>query len=422
VLVDSWLERAAAAHPGRAAINALTYAELLARARAGVADLRDRGIAPGDHVALALPAGDAFCVALHACLLAGMVAVPVNPRLGAAERAVVVGGAAVVDAPLAVAGAGKIAQVRHDLEAPAIVVHTSGTGGTPKPIALTYGNWLWSALGSATALGLDTHERWLSAMPLSHVGGLSIVLRSAIGATTAIVHERFDTERILALLRDPAGPTVVSVVPTTLRRLLDAGLERPPALRWALVGGAPVPDALLARAVQAGVPVAATYGLTEACSQVATLGAPLFCTRVRVAGNGEILVSGPTVAPGAVDADGWLHTGDLGALSPDGLLSITGRAADTIITGGENVSPAEVEAVLEEHPAVAEAVAFGRADEIWGEALHATVVLVDGAAVGEDQLRAFAASRLAAFKVPKCIAFTAALPRTPSGKLLRRAL
>ena len=422
MLVDSWLERAAASHPDRAAVNALTYAELLARARAGVQDLRDRGIVPGDRVALALPAGDAFCVALHACLLAGAVAVPVDPRLGEAERAVVVGGAAVVDAPLAVFAAGKVAPVRHDLEAPAIVVHTSGTGGTPKPIALTYGNWLWSALGSATALGLDPHERWLSAMPLSHVGGLSIVLRSAIGATTAIVHERFDTERVLAELRDPAGPTVVSVVPTTLRRLLDAGLERPPALRWALVGGAPVPDGLLARATEAGVPAAATYGLTEACSQVATRGVPLFCTRVRVAGDGEILVSGPTVAPGAVAADGWLHTGDLGALSPDGLLSITGRAADTIITGGENVSPAEVEAVLEEHPAVAEAVAFGRADEIWGEALHAMVVLVDGAAVGEDQLRAFAASRLAAFKVPKFIAFTAALPRTPSGKLLRRAL
>jgi len=422
VLVDSWLERAAASHPDRAAINALTYTELLARARAGAADLRDRGVARGDRVALALPAGDAFCVALHACLLAGAVAVPVDPRSGEAERTVVVGDAAVVDAPLALSGAGEVAAVRHDLEAPAIVVHTSGTGGTPKSIALTYGNWLWSALGSATALGLDPHERWLSAMPLAHVGGLSIVLRSAIGATTAIVHERFDTERVLALLRDPAGPTVVSVVPTTLRRLLDAGLERPPALRWALVGGAPVPGALLARAEEAGVPVAATYGLTEACSQVATLGAPLFCTRVRIAAGGEILVSGPTVSPGALAADGWLHTGDLGALSGDGVLSVTGRATDTIITGGENVSPAEVEAVIEEHPAVAEAAAFARADPTWGEAVHATVVLVGGAAVGEAELRAFAAARLAAFKVPKSIAFTAALPRTPSGKLLRRAL
>ena len=112
---------------------------------------------------------------------------------------------------------------RHDLDAPAIVVHTSGTSGTPKAVELTYGNWLWSALGSAVALGLDPAERWLCALPLSHVGGLSIVMRSAIYATTAIVHERFDTDRVLDALVQEDGPTIVSLVPTTLQRLLDAG-------------------------------------------------------------------------------------------------------------------------------------------------------------------------------------------------------
>jgi O-succinylbenzoic acid--CoA ligase len=422
VVVDSWLERAAAAHPQRAAVNALTYAELLARARAGASALRGRGVGPGDRVALALPPGDELCVALHAVLLAGAVAVPVDGRLEEAERAAVIDGAPVVDAALPAAGGAGAERVEHDLDAPAIIVHTSGTSGAPKRVALTYGNWLWSALGSATALGLDPAERWLSAMPLSHVGGLSIVMRSAICAKTAIVHERFETERVLAALRDPSGPTVASLVPTTLARLLDAGLERPPSLRWALVGGAPVPDALLDRAAAAGVPVAATYGLTEACSQVATLGAPLFCTRVRVADDGEILVAGPTVAPGAADADGWLHTGDLGAFDDDGSLSITGRAADTIITGGENVAPGEVEAVLEDHPAVAEAAVHGRPDPAWGEAVHATVVVHPGAGVSEAALRAFASPRLAAFKVPKTITFAKALPRTASGKLLRRAL
>jgi len=127
-------------------------------------------------------------------------------------------------------------------------VHTSGTSADARAVELTYGNWLWSALGSAVALGHDPGERWLCCLPPSHVGGLSILLRSAIGATTAIVHERFDTERVLAELRDPAGPTLVSLVPTTLARLLDAGLERPPALRWALLGGAPIGPGLLDRA------------------------------------------------------------------------------------------------------------------------------------------------------------------------------
>ena len=122
-------------------------------------------------------------------------------------------------------------------------------------------------------------------------------MRSAIYGTSAVVHERFDTERVLAALREPEGPTLVSLVPTTLQRLLDAGLREPPALRWALLGGAPISDALLERAAAAGVPVAPTYGMTEACSQIATFGRPLFCTQVRTAADGEVLVSGPTVAP-----------------------------------------------------------------------------------------------------------------------------
>jgi O-succinylbenzoic acid--CoA ligase len=242
-------------------------------------------------------------------------------------------------------------------------------------------------------------------------------MRSAIAATTAIVHERFDTDRALAELRRPDGPTVVSLVPTTLQRLLDAGLRDPPALRWALLGGAPATPALLGRAAAAGVPVATTYGLTEACSQVTTLGAPLFCTGVRLAPDGEILVSGPTVAPSAGPV---LHTGDLGAWNADGALHLVGRKADTIVTGGENVSPVEVEAVLESHPAVAEAAVHARGDREWGEAVVATVVL--RADASEDDLRAHCAARLASFKVPKAIRFADALPRTRSGKLVRGRL
>jgi O-succinylbenzoic acid--CoA ligase len=414
MVVESWLARAARERPDRPAVNDLTYGALHDRARAAAA-----GLPRGARVGLALPPGEDFVVALHAALLAGGLVVPIDLRLTAAERPAV---DVLVDAPLPARGAAAGADVRdtHDLDAPAIVVHTSGTTSAPKAIRLTYGNWLWSALGSAVALGVDEHERWLCALPLSHVGGLSILLRSAIYGTTAVVHERFDTERVLAALRDPAGPTVVSLVPTTLARLLDAGLERPPALRWALLGGAPLPDALLRRAAAAGVPVAPTYGLTEACSQVTTHGVPLFCTRVALEEDGEILVSGPTVSP---DAGPVLRTGDLGAFDGDGRLRIVGRKADTIVTGGENVAPAVVEAALEAHPAVAEAAVVGRADPEWGEAIVALVRLRDGAAADADDLSAHCAARLARFKVPKdYILVDAPLPRTGSGKLLRREL
>jgi o-succinylbenzoate---CoA ligase len=422
--VESWLERAAARRPDRPAVNALGYAQLASAARGAALALTGRGVRAGDRIAIALPPGDAFCVTLHGCLLLGAVAVPVDLRLAAPERARRVEGcAAVVDEPLdaPAAAGGELPPTggEHDLDAPAIVVHTSGTSGASRPITLTYGTWLWSALGSAVALGLDPAERWLCTLPLSHVGGLSIVLRSAIYGTSAIVHERFETERVLAELADAAGPTLVSLVPTTLARLLDAGLRDPPALRHALVGGAPLPAPLRERALAAGVPLAETYGLTEACSQVTTFGVALFCTRVALSPEGEILVGGPTVAPQCRQP---LRTGDLGRLDADGRLVVTGRSADTIITGGENVAPAEVEDVLLAHPAVSEAAVHARPDARWGQAVVATVVLAPGADATAQELRDHCAQRLAGFKVPKAVTFAAELPRTPSGKVARAAL
>jgi O-succinylbenzoic acid--CoA ligase len=162
--------------------------------------------------------------------------------------------------------------------------------------------------------------------------------------------------------------------------------------------------------------------MTEACSQIATHGWPLPGVEMVVADDGELLVRGPTVAEGSVANDGWLHTGDLGLIDAGGRLTVTGRKADTIITGGENVAPIEVERVLLAHPAVAEAGVFGRADPEWGETVVAKVVLLDGRAVDADQLRAFCAERMTGFKVPKAVEFVDELPRTASGKLLRRRL
>jgi acyl-CoA synthetase (AMP-forming)/AMP-acid ligase II len=169
---------------------------------------------------------------------------------------------------------------------------------------------------------------------------------------------------------------------------------------------------------------------------VSTGGPSLFCTRVQTDPTGEILVAGPTVAPGSLGADGWLHTGDLGSLDADGNLTVSGRAGETIVSGGENVAPAEVEAVLESHPDVLEAAVIGREDDEWGEAVNAIVVLrpdpappgqgmpaVPPAGVVEAELQVHCAEHLAPFKVPKSVTLrTTPLPRTRSGKLLRREL
>jgi O-succinylbenzoic acid--CoA ligase len=419
--VSYWIHAAANKYPDRVAIEepgrSLTYGELQAAAAAGSGALDGAA-----RVAIALPPGADFVIALHACLLAGAAAVPIDLRLSDGEQERRLTGAdVVISEPLARA---PVRSMRSFAGDPVVaVMHTSGTTAAPKPVALTHGNFLASALGSAVALGLDQNERWLCPMPLTHVGGLSIAIRSAIYGTTAVLHGRFDTGAVLSELIDPrARITLVSLVPTMLARLLDAGLTRPPTLRWALLGGGPIAPALLERAVACGVPVAPTYGMTEACSQIATFGWPLPGVDVVTAGDGEILVRGPIVSAGAVAGDGWLHAGDLGEFDERGRLVITGRKTDTIVTGGENVAPSEVEAALLEHPAVRDAAVHPRPDPEWGEAVVATVVLRDGATAGPEELRAYCAARLASFKVPKAVNFTDRLPRTASGKLLRRQL
>ena len=422
-----WLARAAALHPERAAVElaggAMTYVALHAEARVVAGRLARDGVRAGELVGLALPAGADFAVALHACLLLGAVAVPLDPRLAADERAAQAAGCAVVLDALPAGRAGALPGFAGVGDAPLMVVHTSGTTGAPVPVLLTYGNVLANALGSAVALGLDPAERWLCPLPLSHVGGLMVMLRSAIYATTAVLQPApFDAEATAAAL---GRVTLASLVPTMLARVLDAGPPAAPGLRAILLGGAGAPRAVLARARSAELPVRATYGLTQACSQVTvaaagdleTAGHPLPGIGVAIAADGEILVSGPTVAGG-----GTLATGDLGRLDASGRLIVVGRKADTIVTGGENVAPAEVEAVLVTHPAVADVAVVGRPDAEWGEAVTALVVPRDGAAVDAGALRAFCAERLAGYKVPKAVEPVGELPRTASGKLLRRVL
>ena len=415
--MELWLDRAARERPGALAVNDLTYAELERRAGACAHALANARIATGDRVA-AMMGGPGFAVLLHALAKLGAVLVPVNTRLTNAERERLLRDARprfVLDAVPQSSGE---REFRHetDPDDPLAVVYTSGTTGTPKAVELSYGNFFASAQANAENLGMEPDDRWLCCMPLFHVGGLSILTRSAIYGTHAVVHDGFDVDAVKRALEDE-GITIVSLVATQLRRLLDAGLADPPRLRAALIGGGPVPADLLQRAREAGVPAMPTYGMTETCSQIWT-GRPLPGVELSATPEGELLVRGPMVAAGAIADDGWLHTGDRGHIDEHGNLSVEGRIADTIVTGGENVAAAEVEEALQRHPLVDDVAVVGRPDPQWGQAVTAFVV----GRADPTELKAYARERLAGYKVPKRIERIDEIPRNAAGKILRGRL
>src|SRR4051794_27670090 len=249
--LDLWLDVAARERPAGAAVNGVTYAELNARASAWALELRDKGVGTGDRVATTL-AGLDFAVLSHAMPLIGAVLVPLNTRLTAAEREAVLDSARpalIIDSPLEIDENRDMRGQRRsrvDPDEVFVVIHTSGTTGRPKPVELTYGNFHASAIANAANLGVEPDDRWLCCMPLFHVGGLSILTRSAINQTEAIIHEGFDVQRVKHALAEERI-TLVSLVPTQLSRLLDAGAKAP-RLRAALIGGGPVPSGLIERA------------------------------------------------------------------------------------------------------------------------------------------------------------------------------
>jgi O-succinylbenzoic acid--CoA ligase len=440
VKLDNWLAQRAQSCPERTALvteaSSVTYAELEAEATWVARRLAAYGVRREGLTALTMHPRREEVVLLHALMKLGAVALPLSPQLTDAERAAIL---AEERPAVDLNDAAELTQTEadlpllgeHDMDDLQCRILTSGTSGSSRPVDLTYGNFLFSAVGSAFNIGVEPEDRWLCCLPLSHVAGLSIILRSVIYGTTAVLMDRFDTEKVAStLVSGDIG--VLSLVPTQLIRLLEAGadLSGPRAI---LIGGGPVPEDALRDALDRGATVVQTYGMTETCSQVTTLapsdaerkvgsaGRPLLTTHVRIE-DGEILVQGPTVSRGAVDADGWLHTGDLGHIDEEGFLYVTGRRSEVIVTGGENVMPAEVEAVLLSHPAVADAAVVGRPDPEWQEAVCALVVLVEGGEATEEELRAHCSSSLAGFKVPKRVDFVAELPRTASGKLLRGQL
>ena len=329
---------------------------------------------------------------------------------------------------------GEVNAVHQDFSGPAALLFTSGTTGIPKAAVLPLASLLANAGAANDLLGIDKESRCLCAMPLFHVGGLGIALRCALSGATLLLHERFDAKAVAHELR--TGATHASLVAATLARVLDenesagGGGTFPKSVRNVLVGGGPVPKPLLERARKAGLPVLQTYGLTETCSMATcerpgeadgkTAGVPMRGIELQI-DQGEILLKGPQLMRGYLDhppLEGFFRTGDLGELDQKGRLTIHARRTDLIVSGGENVYPAEIEAALLAHPAVTEAAVLPAPDERWGQVGVAYVVTT----AAESELRAHLGSLLARYKIPARFERLPELPRLASGKVDRRKL
>jgi O-succinylbenzoic acid--CoA ligase len=306
----------------------------------------------------------------------------------------------------------------------ASVVFTSGSSGGPKGARLTKENWEASARASIEHLGHGADDTWLLAMPLHHVAGLSIIIRSAYSGGSVRMLPGFEPTSFANELRN--GVTMVSVVATMLARVLDVDPGPYEGLKALLVGGGPIPDGLLERAAEAGLPVLPTYGMTETCGQVATLkpGSPLVNeahllpdVELRIDDDGRILVRGPMVSPGYVgepdrDPDDWFQTGDIGVLDEEGALRVTGRADTLIVSGGENVDPGVVEEAVIRVPGVEAALVVGVPSGEWGTEV---VCLYVGEA-SQIRIESYLKDRLTGFMIPKRWLRVEALPLTPMGK------
>ncbi|UPV99850.1 o-succinylbenzoate--CoA ligase [Halorussus gelatinilyticus] len=511
-----WLaERARTSSEATALVEAAdgtrwSYAELDAAVEETAGRLADLGVRAGDHLGVLMETRVAFVRLVHAAMRLGAVLVPLNARLTGpelvrqaetadlnllvCERETEADAVAVADSAASTAGlpvasvdsldADGVAALREreptDFDPaawsradPQAMLFTSGTTGDPKAVELSMSNFLSSAVASAFRLGVTPDDNWLLCLSMYHMGGLSVVLRSALYGTTVVLQEGFDAGNAADATAE-FGVTGVSLVPTMLRRMLDARDSLSNSLRFVLLGGAPASEELISRCEARGVPVHPTYGMTETASQIATarpreafahrgtVGRPLLWTDVTVVGEGdegderdeesrddeadgeggneiplpagetgELVVSGPTVMrgyygdPAATNetfGEYGLHTGDVGYRDEAGRVWVLNRREDRIVTGGENVHPGEVVEALREHPAVRDAAVVGLADDEWGERVSALVVTEDDATLSVEALDAHCRERLAGYKCPRTVAFADELPRTTSGTVEREAV
>jgi O-succinylbenzoic acid--CoA ligase len=464
-----FLSRALSEYPKGLALEdgegAWTFEELSNEAEEIARRLRTLGVESGHVVALAGRLNRDVLAALHGIWKAGGTVAPINDRWTRNEKAQALG---VLTPRLLLAG--KSPEGRSEatpfspdqevfrlgfseesslpslfevdpstdplpglpLGAEAAHLLTSGTSGRPRVVPIAVRNLLASAQASRERLDLSPSDRWLGSLSLSHIGGVALVTRASVVGSGLVLRGPFSLATFLALLEEGAI-THASLVPTMLHQVLGAlgGRAAPNSLRCLLVGGAPAREGLVRATLEAGFPLALTYGLTEASSQVATappalvrekpgtVGAPLPGVDVRVTETGELLVRGPIVAPGQDQEDGWLHTGDLAREDGDGHLWITGRQSDRIISGGVNVDPTEVAKALEAHPQVEEVVVVGVPDREWGERVVAVVLSHSPGPHIQEELDELARATLSPPKRPRAIRFLDSFPRNSNGKVDR---
>jgi o-succinylbenzoate---CoA ligase len=306
----------------------------------------------------------------------------------------------------------------------ALVLATSGTTGRPKGVVLSHRALQASADATSRRLRLERGTRWVCCLPVHHVAGVMVLARAWRSGTEPIILPRFSVAGVEAA---PAG--AISLVPTMLARLLDADADLA-RFRAILLGGAPAPADLLERARAAGARITVTYGMTETCGGCVYDGRPLDAVAVAVREDGRIALRGAVLFDGyrgeagatpAAPAGDWFTTQDLGRFDDDGRLEVLGRADDVILSGGEQVAPAAVEAVLLDHPAVADVAVVGRDDPEWGE-IAVAVVVPAGAPPTLEALRAFVRQRAERALAPRALAVVETLPRLSSGKPDRAAL
>jgi O-succinylbenzoic acid--CoA ligase len=477
VIMKNWLLKRAELTPNRTAIiykeKEVSFGQLQKKVEERAKQITTLGIRHGDHVAILVKNELETVILIHALQLLKAVLIPLNTRLTAKEISWQLHH---VDASFVIyhhefakvlveASVRKISieeclrahkshhfKIHEEVNLAELntIIFTSGTTGNPKGAMLTYGNHWWSATGSAFNLGLENNDSWLCCVPLFHVSGFSILMRSVIYGMTVILHEKFDATTFNNAIKSEKV-TIASVVSAMLSKIIDnLGDERYPSyFRCMLLGGGPAPKPLLEACKNKDIPVFQTYGMTETASQIVTLGAedmlrklgsagkPLFPAQLKIVADdseasgieGEILVKGPNVTSGYYkreDAteeaiiDGWLYTGDIGYVDEQGFLFVLDRRKDLIISGGENVYPAEIESALLSHPMIQEAGVTGIEDETWGQI--PTAFIITKKPISESEIIDYCTEKLAKYKVPKRVYMVEKLPRNASNKILRREL
>lgn len=335
-----------------------------------------------------------------------------------------------------------------NVQDPFTMMFTSGTTGNPKGVIHTYGNHWASAIGSMLNLGLNKDDKWLLTLPIFHVGGLSILLRSVIYGMTVFLMEKYDSNQFYETIMEKKI-TIISLVTLMLKQFLKkvGKTPLPNHVRCFLLGGGSVPEPILKQVAEKQIPLFQSYGMTETSSQIVTLsadyafeklgsaGKPLFQAALKIwnqneEGIGEIVVKGPMVMKGYVNneqanessfEDGWFKTGDLGYLDEDNFLYVVDRRTDLIISGGENIYPSEIENVILGVEGIVEVAVIGRKDETWGQVPVAFVVR-SCSDVSQQMIDEHIKTKLASFKLPKKMYFVQSLPRNASNKIMRHKL